>query len=177
MDIEGEQAASGETRQGLPYHQAKSTRHGGGDALNGYSLYAMVVHSGASAQSGHYYAYVRTRSSKDGVFDDDDEDVWYLMNDENVSLTSFSKMQAGLTTFERDSPYIMFYKAGDQEAVQSTGNTIGIRPGVELEQEIATDNAKFAQGTSVAPTRDRGGARGAGGFDPPGMGGGPGFVC
>ena len=37
-----------------------------------YHLVGVVVHSGFSANSGHYYAYVKTRGS------------WYLMNDSSV---------------------------------------------------------------------------------------------
>ena len=39
-----------------------------------YRLYAVLVHSGYSSNSGHYYCYIRTSNG-----------VWYQMNDSIVS--------------------------------------------------------------------------------------------
>lgn len=44
-----------------------------GDAML-YNLNAVLVHSGYTANSGHYYCYVKSSSG-----------VWYCMNDANVS--------------------------------------------------------------------------------------------
>jgi ubiquitin C-terminal hydrolase len=46
-----------------------------------YELYAMVVHSGPSAQSGHYYCYAKTSKTQ--------ESPWCLFNDHSVSQSSF----------------------------------------------------------------------------------------
>merc|ERR1712086_172174 len=67
-----------------------------------YELYAIVVHSGSSAQSGHYYCYAKTAKTQDSP--------WYLFNDQNVSQSSFEAMQSSLQSFERDTPYILFYR-------------------------------------------------------------------
>ena len=54
-----------------------------------YALYAVVIHSGPSAQHGHYYAYARRSwhsavsrdaADTDGGGDDDD-DAWIQFND------------------------------------------------------------------------------------------------
>lgn len=39
-----------------------------------YRLYAVVVHYGTSANTGHYFTYVKYR------------DTWYKMNDDTVCL-------------------------------------------------------------------------------------------
>lgn len=41
-----------------------------------YELYAVLVHEGSKAESGHYYAFVNVR------------DQWYRFNDQEVSLAS-----------------------------------------------------------------------------------------
>lgn len=56
-----------------------------------YSLYGVLVHSGSSCHSGHYYCYVK---SSDGV--------WYCMDDSSVSI-------ARLETVLNANAYMLFY--------------------------------------------------------------------
>ncbi len=56
-----------------------------------YSLYAVVVHSGASATSGHYFSYVKGPDSQ-----------WYEMNDRVVRLVNEA-------TVLSSRPYLLFY--------------------------------------------------------------------
>ncbi|KAJ1920033.1 hypothetical protein H4219_001562 [Mycoemilia scoparia] len=56
-----------------------------------YDLYAVLVHAGGSARSGHYYAYVKAPNG-----------IWYEMNDSSVTQVSERRvMQA--------SAYLLFY--------------------------------------------------------------------
>jgi len=57
----------------------------------GYQLYGVLVHSGFSCNSGHYYCYVRAANG-----------TWYEMNDNRVA-------QVGLQTVLRAQAYILFY--------------------------------------------------------------------
>ncbi len=41
-----------------------------------YELYAVLVHEGIKAESGHYYAFVKVK------------DEWYRFNDQEVSMAS-----------------------------------------------------------------------------------------
>ncbi len=41
-----------------------------------YKLYAVLVHEGEKAESGHYYAYIRLKDS------------WYKFNDEEVTTAT-----------------------------------------------------------------------------------------
>ncbi|KAH7422022.1 hypothetical protein KP509_13G086800 [Ceratopteris richardii] len=56
-----------------------------------YSLYAVLVHSGWSIHSGHYYCFVRTA-----------KDTWHVMDDSQVSQVSESTVLA-------QKAYILFY--------------------------------------------------------------------
>ncbi|MCO5557031.1 hypothetical protein L7F22_010586 [Adiantum nelumboides] len=56
-----------------------------------YSLYAVLVHSGWSTHSGHYYCFVRTA-----------QDTWHAMDDSEVSQVSESTVLA-------QKAYILFY--------------------------------------------------------------------
>ncbi|XP_053911903.1 ubiquitin carboxyl-terminal hydrolase 36-like [Cuculus canorus] len=56
-----------------------------------YQLYAVLVHSGTSCHSGHYYSYVK---ASDGQ--------WYLMNDDIVRCTNINVVL-------KQQAYVLFY--------------------------------------------------------------------
>ncbi|KAJ7490338.1 cysteine proteinase [Mycena galericulata] len=56
-----------------------------------YSLYGVICHAGGGPNSGHYYAYVKSRSGR-----------WYEMNDESVSVNV-------KTPVNLKNAYILFY--------------------------------------------------------------------
>ncbi len=68
-----------------------SSRSCGEEDFN-YDLYAVLVHSGHSTHSGHYYSYVKAPNGG-----------WYEMNDSYVG-------QVGLKTVLRQQAYLLFYK-------------------------------------------------------------------
>jgi ubiquitin C-terminal hydrolase len=56
-----------------------------------YHLYAVLVHSGHSTRSGHYFAFVKNSNG-----------VWYEMNDDDVR-------QVSLSTVMKQQAYMLFY--------------------------------------------------------------------
>ncbi|KAJ2718716.1 hypothetical protein GGI07_005622 [Coemansia sp. Benny D115] len=70
-----------------------------------YSLYAVLVHAGGSARSGHYYCYVKSPAS-----------VWYEMNDSYVR-------QVSENTVLKQTAYLLFY-----EQCQASQDSVETKP-------------------------------------------------
>ncbi|EQC34756.1 hypothetical protein SDRG_07566 [Saprolegnia diclina VS20] len=92
------------------------------DLPRGYGLYAVLVHSGVSANSGHYYSYCRDSSSGHLDLNDDDAAPWIKFNDTTLAVSSWAEMNQAMTTSVSDSVYLLFYKRLD--AHQSLGNNL-----------------------------------------------------
>ncbi|PKK80900.1 cysteine proteinase [Rhizophagus irregularis] len=65
-----------------------------------YDLSAIVIHSGSSAEYGHYYTYAK----------DEDDDKWYNYNDSYVITSSLSRIISEGKDFKSDTPYLLFFK-------------------------------------------------------------------
>ena len=79
-----------------------------------YSLYGVVCHLGGGPNSGHYYAFVK---SKDGR--------WWEMNDDSVTMI-------GGPPLDRKQAYMLFYlrKKGQDLAAAVNGSTPRVKPGL-----------------------------------------------
>uniref|UniRef100_A0A672KSA6 Ubiquitin carboxyl-terminal hydrolase n=1 Tax=Sinocyclocheilus grahami TaxID=75366 RepID=A0A672KSA6_SINGR len=101
-----------------------------------YVLSSVVVHSGMSSESGHYYSYGRNVSSTDGYVahpcpktlessslsessTDTHEEMgcaehksmdWFLFNDSRVSFTNFESLQNVTSRFPKDTAYVLIYR-------------------------------------------------------------------
>lgn len=74
-----------------------------------YRLYAAVVHSGVSMDSGHYYTYGS---------DQPDDDSWYKFNDSFVTECNIAALKSLRSP---NTPYVLFY-----EREYDDGHTAGI---------------------------------------------------
>ncbi|KAG4220546.1 hypothetical protein PC116_g30975 [Phytophthora cactorum] len=81
-----------------------------GDGVAGtsqYDLYAVIVHLGRDANSGHYWSYVK----------DQRHDSWYHCNDAEVELLSGAKWHTALNRMYRcagdATPVQLFYRRRD----------------------------------------------------------------
>lgn len=72
-----------------------------------YSLYAVLVHSGGSCNSGHYYCYVKGSNG-----------MWYCMNDSSVNQVSLSHVL-------QQQAYILFYekKVAKRNVIPNNNNS------------------------------------------------------
>jgi ubiquitin carboxyl-terminal hydrolase 14 len=78
-----------------------------------YELRAVVTHQGASADSGHYTAYVKKTGPKDPVTGKigEEDGNWWWFNDDKVSEVTSDKIDALAGGGESHSALILLYKA------------------------------------------------------------------
>ncbi|GET01345.1 ubiquitin carboxyl-terminal hydrolase 38 [Rhizophagus clarus] len=65
-----------------------------------YDLSAIVIHSGSSAEYGHYYTYAK----------DEEDGKWYNYNDSYVNTSSLSRIISEGKDFKSDTPYLLFFQ-------------------------------------------------------------------
>ena len=66
------------------------------DEHHRYSLYAVIVHSGASVSAGHFVTFGRKQTRS--------EYLWYCFDDEDRTMVA-----GGLTAVLTKEPYMLFY--------------------------------------------------------------------
>ncbi|ETE68020.1 Ubiquitin carboxyl-terminal hydrolase 38, partial [Ophiophagus hannah] len=118
-----------------------------------YVLSSVVVHSGISSESGHYYSYARNvanSGSSLGSFDQsqtlalaypqsnltaatekdlDENEVskeWFLFNDSRVTFTSFQSVQKITSRFPKDTAYVLVYKKQNSAGTISAKSASGL---------------------------------------------------
>ncbi|NWX85022.1 UBP38 hydrolase, partial [Nothoprocta pentlandii] len=131
-----------------------------------YDLCSVVVHSGISSESGHYYCYSRECSDtvthgqpRDGTPKPtsdkqlDFEIQWYLFNDTRVSFSSFESVSNVTSFFPKDTAYVLFYRQrpGRQSCPMHMAGAESSRPHGEpslnkdLMEAISKDNILYLQ--------------------------------
>lgn len=105
-----------------------------------YDLYAGIVHSGCSMDSGHYYTYAS-----------DDNNKWYKFNDDIVTQCKIGDLN-NLTP--PNTPYILFYQMAGRETPTAPSTLVKIdSPPVlrleelspELRNYVDHDNCVFSK--------------------------------
>lgn len=133
-----------------------------------YVLSSVVMHSGMSSESGHYYCYGRNVSGSDGgaeaelavcgslsgqeaeLLSQPARD-WFLFNDSRVTFTSLPSVQNVTSRFPKDTAYVLIYRKQELRALPAGGGPNGLRLNSEppLQKElmdaITKDNKLFLQ--------------------------------
>ncbi|CAK8683648.1 unnamed protein product [Clavelina lepadiformis] len=121
----------------IPLEIEVPTHNASGPSARKYEISAVVVHSGTSAESGHYYCYAKQHSSQT-------ENIWFLFNDSHVSLSSFSSIKHLTNSFAKDTAYVLIYKAfGSDSVITDNDGRDFIKR--DLFQKIEQDNANFVK--------------------------------
>ncbi|XP_018421218.1 PREDICTED: ubiquitin carboxyl-terminal hydrolase 35 [Nanorana parkeri] len=129
-----------------------------------YDLCTVIVHSGLSSESGHYYCYSRecmdTESHKAPNADMkrfppdkhlDMEIQWYLFNDTRVTFSSFESVSNITSFFPKDTAYVLFYRHRPHDFPEEAHDLEAARPhsdislNKELMEAITKDNIKYLQ--------------------------------
>ncbi|KAM4707590.1 ubiquitin carboxyl-terminal hydrolase 38 [Discoglossus pictus] len=118
--------------------------------LEPYVLSSVVVHSGTSSESGHYYSYARNVTSTGKCLHPENQSLttaqsqlgretsnsvvgketqcndmskeWFLFNDSRVTFTSFQSVLNITSRFPKDTAYVLIYKK------HSCGDVKGVHP-------------------------------------------------
>ncbi|XP_074160071.1 LOW QUALITY PROTEIN: ubiquitin carboxyl-terminal hydrolase 35 [Sminthopsis crassicaudata] len=131
-----------------------------GQACAAYDLCSVVVHSGISSESGHYYCYAREGAT--AVVNPPEttglsaaekppglESQWYLFNDTRVSFSSFESVSNVTSFFPKDTAYVLFYRQRVREGCKAEPKSP--RPHTEpalhkdLIEAISKDNILYLQ--------------------------------
>ncbi|XP_051843175.1 ubiquitin carboxyl-terminal hydrolase 35 [Antechinus flavipes] len=131
-----------------------------GQACAAYDLCSVVVHSGISSESGHYYCYARegatavvnppgTAGLSAAEKPPGLESQWYLFNDTRVSFSSFESVSNVTSFFPKDTAYVLFYRQRVREGWKAEPKSP--RPHTEpalhkdLIEAISKDNILYLQ--------------------------------
>lgn len=113
-----------------------------------YVLCSVVMHSGMSSESGHYYSYGRnmTGTSANPPFKSPESDSvvglsdgskasqevlecagqdsrdWFLFNDSRVTFTNFQSVQNITSRFPKDTAYVLIYRKQEEVGGQAGGS-------------------------------------------------------
>jgi ubiquitin C-terminal hydrolase len=66
-----------------------------------YNLYACIIHSGSSAEYGHYYTIGRNPENQ--------SPDWYIFNDSNIDKISYEQICNTCKDWKQDLPYLYFF--------------------------------------------------------------------
>ena len=75
-----------------------------------YGLYAVIVHTGVTANSGHYFMYGRNSSAPDLHKPDSKWSPWVKFNDTRVTPTTWAELQDATASSVSDTAYVLLYR-------------------------------------------------------------------
>lgn len=119
-----------------------------------YDLCSVVVHSGVSSESGHYYCYAREGAARPAPVlgsteRPEPENQWYLFNDTRVSYSSFESVSNVTSFFPKDTAYVLFYRQRPREdpAAEPGSPRVRAEPTLhkDLMEAISKDNVLYLQ--------------------------------
>ena len=125
-----------------------------------YDLCSVVVHSGLSSESGHYYCYAREGAARPapalGAAERPEPDnQWYLFNDTRVSFSSFESVSNVTSFFPKDTAYVLFYRQRPEEGPEAEPGSPRPRAEPTLHKDLMEAISKDNHVKSVAKKLSR----------------------
>ncbi|CAF1248353.1 unnamed protein product [Adineta steineri] len=112
--------------------------------LTKYCLVLIIVHTGYTLHGGHYYVYAREmKASKINMNKQEDNDEWFLLNDDLVTLSSYEAMIENCAQYTSATPYVLFYKRIDEQQIEETEKIKQISIHESLIKQIHEDNMMY----------------------------------
>jgi len=121
-----------------------ASKNGESNEQKRYCLYSVVIHSGLSAYSGHYYAYARSSQ-----FARTQSASWYKLNDSSVGESSYDSFSRITESLSRDVAYLLFYVKEDLKVHLPDS----ILP--DLLHFVYSDNDKYTQELKQKKIREK----------------------
>ncbi|CAF3230153.1 unnamed protein product [Rotaria socialis] len=115
-----------------------------------YCLVLIIVHTGYTLHGGHYYVYAREIKpllSKVNNHDQEDyfsNDEWFLLNDDQVQMSSYEAMIENCAQYTSATPYILVYKRIDKQRLEEMDKIKHVHVHESLTQQIHADNMTYA---------------------------------
>ncbi|XP_051982958.1 ubiquitin carboxyl-terminal hydrolase 38-like [Xyrauchen texanus] len=137
--------------EGIMDSRTKSEKNGNDSKTVPYVLNSVVMHSGMSSESGHYYSYGRNVSSTDGYLAqpcprtqgnsslsevstapmeemgncvDHKSMDWFLFNDSRVTFTNFQSLHNVTCRFPKDTAYVLIYRKQEVSGQSSNAGPV-----------------------------------------------------
>ena len=114
-----------------------------------YDLYAIIIHSGVTAHSGHYYTI-----AKDDI-NSNERVSWKSYNDSMVSDVDEDFILTISKKMKYDTPYILFFKKREQNYSFSFNVNHNIEAKADISELMETDSKISEQITDAKPTQVR----------------------
>ena len=117
-----------------------------------YALYAIVVHKGDNANSGHYFSYARHSSCSDLDKCNSDISPWIRFNDQEIAVVTWTAMVKEITNSSSTTPYLLFYtKMGvdEEEEDEDKAMANAIKLSESLSSQQAPDIAEHLRQTAA----------------------------
>ncbi|POM60883.1 Ubiquitin-specific protease, partial [Phytophthora palmivora] len=112
-----------------------------------YGLYGVLVHSGLTANSGHYYSFCREsdESTRQLHLEDSTLSPWIKFNDTKVERSDWKEINRLVSSTVSDTVYLLLYKKLSYEPMSSSndgGEDADVTEGVNSDDEEAMLLAK-----------------------------------
>lgn len=112
-----------------------------------YGLYGVLVHSGLTANSGHYFSFCRSSSAAGIHREDSPYAPWIKFNDSTVTMSTWKEMQDVLRNSVSNTAYLLLYKrltytVHDASSKSITGKDPEVDEAMELAKAMALSMAE-----------------------------------
>lgn len=126
-------SANGDSTQAKQQHQSRQ-----------YGLYGVLVHSGLTANSGHYYSFCREsdESTRQLHLEDSTLSPWIKFNDTKVERSNWKEINRQVSSTVSDTVYLLLYKKLSYEPTPSPSDGYQAADGVSSDDEEAMLLAK-----------------------------------